>query len=250
VKIDWDLAPIAHRGLHDASNGIVENTHDAVVAAMDGGFGIEVDLQVASDDVAMVFHDFSLDRLVEDRGPVRARTSDELRKARHQIGGASVMTLAELLETVAGKSPLYVELKSDFSGDMTLATVTAPVVNGYNGPLALMSFDPWMMKRMRTLCPRIPCGIVSGTFETPGWDPHVRARLMRFALRHMLTATFARPAFVNYDISAISALAPQFARKLGLPLLTWTVRTPEQRKAAEQWADAMVFEGFVPASNV
>ncbi|MEL7544312.1 MAG: glycerophosphodiester phosphodiesterase, partial [Pseudomonadota bacterium] len=81
---------------------------------------------------------------------------------------------------------------------------------------------------------------------TPTWDPHVRGWGTRFALRHMLSVPMLRPAFVNYDISAIGAFAPQWLRRRGMPLLTWTVRTPAQRADAERLADAMVFEGFVP----
>ncbi|MGI9408193.1 MAG: glycerophosphodiester phosphodiesterase family protein [Hyphomicrobiaceae bacterium] len=246
MKISWDLGPAAHRGLHDIDRGIVENSPAAVEAALTHNFGIEVDLQLSSDSVPMVFHDFTLERLVDAEGPVRRQTAHDLSGMNYRAGKDRIMTLDELLDTVCGRVPLYIELKSDWSGDMALAHATAPKVNAYNGPLALMSFDPWMVRECRTLCPRLPCGLVSGAYSDANWDPHAGGPIARFALRHMLSAAIARPSFINYDISVISTFAPRMARLLGFPVLTWTVRTERDRKMAARYADAMVFEGFVP----
>lgn len=249
MKITWDIGPVAHRALHNIDAGVVENSPAAVAAALDEGLAIEIDLQVSNDDTAMVFHDFELDRLVDDTGLVRLRSARELAAMPYRTGSDRIMTLAELLETVNGRVPLYIELKSDFSGDMALVHAVAPLINAYDGPAGLMSFDPWMVRTCRQLCPETPCGLVSGTYETPDWDPHAGNALQRFLLRHMLTAAIARPAFINYDISAISRLAPQLFRRFGVPLLSWTVRTDAQRKKAQHYADAMVFEGFVPSKD-
>ncbi len=249
MKITWDIGPVAHRALHDIDRGIVENSPRAITAALEENLAIEVDLQLSSDDTPMVFHDFELDRLVDDHGPVRKRSAKNLATLAYRVGSDRIMTLGELFEMVDGRVPLYIELKSDFSGDMALVRAVAPLVNAYKGPAGLMSFDPWMTRASRKLCPHVPCGLVSGTFATSNWDPHAGNAILRFLLRHMFTAAIARPSFINYDISAISAAAPQSFRRLGLPLLTWTVRTPEQRKAAAKWTDAMVFEGFVPSAD-
>ena len=249
MKISWDLGPAAHRGLHDIDRGIVENSQGAVLAALEHNFGIEVDLQLSADNVPMVFHDFSLERLVDASGLVRDHSAEELSQMPYRVGSDRVMTLDDFLDTVSGQVPLYVELKSNWSGDMALAAATAPKVNAYKGPLALMSFDPWMVRTCRHLCPRLPCGLVSGAYTDANWDPHAGGAIARFALRHMLSAAIAQPAFINYDISIISALAPRLARFFGLPMLTWTVRTEHDRKMAAQFADAMVFEGFVPETG-
>ena len=246
MKITWDIGPVAHRALHSIDRGIVENSPSAVAAALEENLAIEVDIQLSRDETPMVFHDFTLDRLIDDRGTVKSRTVDELVTLGYRTGSDRIITLDALFEMVDGRVPLYIELKSDFSGDMALPHAVAPMINAYAGPAALMSFDPWMVNACRQLCPRIPCGLVSGTFATANWDPHAGNALLRFALRHMLTAAIARPTFINYDISAVDAAAPQLFRRFGVPLLTWTVRTPEQRAAATRWTDAMVFEGFIP----
>ena len=55
-------APIAHRGLHDGNQARWENTLPAFQAAVDGGYGIELDVQLSSDGAALVFHDEKLER--------------------------------------------------------------------------------------------------------------------------------------------------------------------------------------------
>ena len=66
---DWLTArPIAHRGLHDAASGVIENTASAFRAAIAGGYGIECDLQISADGEAMVHHDDALGRLTDGTG--------------------------------------------------------------------------------------------------------------------------------------------------------------------------------------
>ena len=142
--LDWLTArPVAHRGLHDAASGVIENTASAFAAAIDGGYAIEIDLQISADGEAMVHHDYALGRLTHGTRPAR----------RHDGGGAAsrspfkatadrMMTLGELCDLVAGRTPLVIELKSRFAGDLRLAARTAEVLTSYRGPVAAMSFDP------------------------------------------------------------------------------------------------------------
>jgi len=70
--VDWIAArPVAHRGLHDAKAGVIENTAAAFQAAVDGGYAMECDVQISADGEAMVFHDDTLDRLMQDSGRPR-----------------------------------------------------------------------------------------------------------------------------------------------------------------------------------
>ena len=70
--------PFAHRGFHDRSAGRVENSRSAFEAAIEAGFGIELDVQLSRDGVPVVFHDLTLDRLTAFSGPVRERSAQEL----------------------------------------------------------------------------------------------------------------------------------------------------------------------------
>jgi glycerophosphoryl diester phosphodiesterase len=74
--------PIAHRGLHDAASGVIENTLQAAEAAIAGGFAIECDLQISADGELFVFHDDTLDRLTDARGALIEMSAEAIRKAR------------------------------------------------------------------------------------------------------------------------------------------------------------------------
>ncbi|MBB6309665.1 glycerophosphodiester phosphodiesterase family protein [Xanthobacter tagetidis] len=237
--------PVAHRGLHDAARGIIENMPAAIDAALAGGFAIEVDLQASADGEAMVFHDFTLDRLTQRSGPVGALTAAALAQVPFKATADRMMRLSDLLDRVAGRVPLLIEIKSDFSGDTRLAAHAAQVVAAYDGPAALMSFDPAQVETVRMAAPAVPRGIVAEhRYDHPDWSA-LPARA-RFCLGNLLHWPRSRFQFVAYRVADLDALAPRLARRLGPPLLAWTVRTPQDRAQAQHRADQMIFEGFVP----
>ena len=105
--LDWLVArPIAHRGLHSKSKGIIENTPSAFEAAIKGDYAIECDVQLTADGEAIVFHDDDLDRLTEAKGPVKALTTQALQKVKLKATSDRMQTLAELLEQVEGRATL------------------------------------------------------------------------------------------------------------------------------------------------
>ena len=100
---DWLVArPIAHRGLHDAKSGIVENTASAIEAAIRGGYGIEVDLQATADGDAVVHHDTALGRITEGEGRIDALSVEELRRVAFRATQDRMLTIGELCDLVAG----------------------------------------------------------------------------------------------------------------------------------------------------
>jgi glycerophosphoryl diester phosphodiesterase len=245
--LDWLTArPIAHRGLHDAARDVIENTKSAVLAAVDAGYAVEVDLQIAADGEAMVFHDAELDRLTERGGRLDAMTAAELQRVPITGTADRMMTLAELGRAVAGRVPLLLELKSRFDGDGRLPARTADVLMSYAGPVAVMSFDPRQLVTLRSLAPGLPRGILAARWRPhPYWEP--LSTWDKRTMPYLLPALPAWPHFVAYSVHDLPALAPLIARYLfGLPLLTWAVRTAEERKIAGRWADQMIFEGFRP----
>ncbi|GAB1716019.1 MAG: glycerophosphoryl diester phosphodiesterase [Nitrobacter sp.] len=244
---DWLTArPVAHRGLHDDARGIVENMPAAARAAMAGNFSIELDIQLTSDGEAMVHHDDELGRLTEGSGPLRARTAAELRQVVFKNTSERMMSLADLCALVAGRVPLVIEVKSHFDGDRRLVQRMADVLSSYDGPAAGMSFDPDQVLALRDLIPERPRGIVAERHYTeadwPATTPDQRA-----AMSYLRHAFRTRPHFVAYWVNELPALAPWIARNIfRCPLLTWTVRTAEQRVRADRYADQMIFEGFHP----
>jgi glycerophosphoryl diester phosphodiesterase len=231
ADLGWLTArPVAHRGLHDATAGIIENTPSAVTAAVVAGYAIEVDLQISADGEAMVHHDDVLGRLTEGSGRLDAMTAAELRRTPFRATGDRMMTLGELCDLVAGRATLVLELKTRRDGDRRLPARTARVLGGYPGPVAAMSFDPAPVLALRDLAPTLARGIVAE--RSPAFPD----------IRHCL---HARPQFIAYSVKDLPAPAPLLGRYLlGMPLLTWTVRTPAERVRAQRWADQMIFEGF------
>jgi glycerophosphoryl diester phosphodiesterase len=242
------LRPIAHRGLHNAKRGIVENTGPAFEAAMEKGYGIECDVRPAADGLPIVFHDATLMRLVKGRGTVAKLTERQLKLLRHRVGGAPILTIGELLDLVSGRVPLLIEIKSEWQPPQkSFLSKIAAAASRYKGPIALMSFDPVVMSEIRSLAPEVPRGIVSGSFKGAGWWARRINPKRAASLRNLLESGPVAPDFYAYDVEALPTPVTEYARQVqGLPLFTWTVRSAKQRKAAANWADAMIFEGFEP----
>lgn len=245
------VRPIAHRGLHDARAGVIENTAPAFEAAIAGGYGIECDLRPAADGTPVVFHDKRLERLVEARGEVAALSPAELtrlvyRKAR--APGTRILTFADLIDLVDGHVPMLVEVKSEWAPpDPAFMKAIARQARRSIGPLALMSFDPAVVAALRHLAPKVPRGIVSGVYEGDGWWLDRLDAERAFSLTHLLESGPAAPDFFAYHVKALPTPVTRFVREaLGLPLFTWTVRSKAERATAETWADAPIFEGFEP----
>ena len=246
---DWLTArPVAHRGLHDAARGIIENMPAAAQAAVDGNFGIECDVQLTLDGEAMVHHDDELGRLTEGSGTLLGMTAAELKAAKFKGTSERMMTLGELCALVKGRVPLVIEVKSHFDGDRKLVARMAQVLAAYSGPAVGMSFDPDQVLALRQMMPARPHGIIAEREYTAADWPEANAAQRRGML-HLRHAFRTRPDFVAYWVNDLPAAAPWIARHLfGLPLLTWTVRTQEQRERAARYADQMIFEGFRPGT--
>jgi len=236
--------PVAHRGYHDRDAGRIENTIAAAEAAIARGFAIECDVQVTRDDVAVVFHDDTLERLTAATGRVSKMTLAELKSVPLAATATVIPTLEEFLAAVAGRVPLFVELKSDFAGNRRLEQAAAPALAAYAGPLAVMSFDPESMVTLRRMLPSVPRGMVADRFSDDEWS--MIPPLRRLALRHLAAAPRVMPSFVAWGVHDLPADAPLLLRHLGVPLLTWTVRTAADRSTARRYADQIIFEGFDP----
>jgi glycerophosphoryl diester phosphodiesterase len=247
ARLDWlTLRPIAHRGLHDAAAGVIENTAAAFTAAIAGHYGIECDVQISADGEAMVHHDDALGRLAEGTAPLQSLSAAALKAVPFKATADRMLTLAELCDLVGGRVPLLIEIKSRFDGDLRLTRRVAQVLAGYRGPVAAMSFDPAPVTALRSLAPALTRGIVAERHYTHReWDRLPPA--MKRNLAWFLHAPSSRPQFVAYSVKDLPAPAPWLARRLfGLPLLTWTVRSAADRENAARHADQMIFEGFRP----
>lgn len=225
--------PIAHRGLHDSNRTVWENTLSAFRRAIEAGYAIECDLQYASDGVPVVFHDDGLERLCKLKGDVRERTSAELGLL--SVGGTAdrVPTLRQLLDLTAGKVPLVLELKGRKDDDEGFAASVLEVLEGYTGPVALMSFDVWLLKDLKELGSPYPVGLTAEGTRPEEFFAHDEA--MHLGLD-----------FVSYCYEHLPNSFVTAQRKRGIPVITWTVRNVEGASHSYAHADQITFEAFDP----
>jgi glycerophosphoryl diester phosphodiesterase len=194
----------------------------------------------------MVHHDDELGRLTEGSGALLRTTAAELKAVSFKGTAERMMTLSDLCKLVAGRVPLVIEVKSHFDSDRKLVERMAEVLSSYDGPAVGMSFDPDQVMALRELIPSRPRGIVAERqYAAEDWPEASPAQ--RRGMTHLRHFFRTRPDFVAYWVNELPAAAPWIARNIfGCPLLTWTVRTPEQRARAARYADQMIFEGFLP----
>lgn len=240
--------PLAHRALH--ATGRPENSCAAIRAAIDAGYGIEIDVQPAACGEAMVFHDATLDRMTAQTGPVRRHTAAELTAmALRDGGGETIPALGQVLAPVAGQVPLLIEIKDQSGGnggsDGQLEAGVARALQGYGGAVAVMSFNPACMAEMARLAPDIPRGLV-----TCAWDEDAFARMDPARRAHLRDiADYARvgACFVSHQASDLARPRVARLKAEGAAILCWTIRSPEAEAAARQIAHNITFEGYLPA---
>jgi len=234
ARIGWlSGCEYAHRGLHGGD--IPENSLSAFSAAIAQGMGIECDVQRTADDGAVVFHDWDLDRLTGATGPARARTAAELSRIALGTGIDRIPTLRDLLGMVRGRTPLLIEIKvrpKRRIGPLCLAVRRD--LEGYAGPVAVMSFDPRVAIWFRERVPRVVRGLVVS---------EEGARTLAASVRRHRALWQAKPDFLAYDVRDLPSRFAAAQRRRGLPLLTWTVRSATLRQRAAEHADAPIVEG-------
>ena len=243
--------PIAHRGLHDCGRGpIIENSPSAARAAMARGYAIECDVQISGDGEAIVFHDFTLERLTAQQGRVEAFTAQELCALSLRGGEEEIVTLPAFLTLIGGATPLVCEIKSRFDGDMRLAERVAVCAAAYQGPMCIESFDPQVMAHLRAHgaslgIARVPLGMVAqADYDSADCEwSHLDAAHKR-ALAQFLHFERTRPVFLSYGLRDLPHAVPNLCRVgLGMPVTIWTVRTQAERALALSHGDQIVFEG-------
>ena len=237
--------PLAHRAYHDIRVGRPENSPAAIRAAMEAGYGIEIDLQMSSDGEAMVFHDYDLARLTGERGPVRQRSAQALQRIGLTGGDETIPTLREVLDLVAGRVPVLIEIK-DQDGAMgpdvgPLEQAAARALEGYDGPVAVMSFNPHAVAAMAEYAPGVPRGITTSAYVPSEW-PLSAAVCDR--LREIPDFDRVGASFISHEVSDLDRPRVVALREAGVPVLTWTVTSLAQAREIENLCDNITFEGF------
>ena len=233
-RLGWLTAQAyAHRGLH--SEGVPENSLAAFSAAMAAGLGIECDVHKSRDGRAIVFHDADLERLTGRAGLVAESTVGELTAKLLRGSAEHIPTLRDMLTLVAERVPLLLELKSDRKRPVApLCRAVRRDLEGYGGPVAVMSFDPrisrWFAKRQPEL--------VRGLVVT-----EQNARTFSGAVKRRLSVFHAKPDFLAVDVADFPSQFAAGQLKSGKPLVSWTVRSAALLEAALAGGATPILEG-------
>ncbi|HEX8533139.1 MAG TPA: glycerophosphodiester phosphodiesterase family protein [Allosphingosinicella sp.] len=222
--------PFAHRGLH--GGGRIENSRSAFEAAIARGHGIELDVRMSRDAHAIVFHDATLERLTGEAGPVAERTAAELRHIELRGSSDTIPTLAEVLQLIGGRVPLLIEVKASGQKVAPICLAVVRSLEGYRGPVGIMSFNPEVSRWCSLHAPRLVRGLVVTE----------AGRRWRGAFERRLALWRARPDFLAYDVRDLPSRFAARARRRGLPVFTWTCRGEEQVKRARANADQIIYE--------
>lgn len=243
VMRPFEKVYIAHRGLHDASSGIPENSLKAFRLAVEAGYGMEMDLQLTKDGKLVIFHDKSLERICGVKKNLTDLTYEELQAYRLQGTDERIPLFEELLQIVDGKVPLIIEMKSE--GHCIRATrMACKRLESYRGIYCIESFHPACVWWVRRHYPKIPRGQLSMNYFIQEKDKPFYQKLV---MTSMLFNVFSRPDFIAYEHSQKEQFSYRLLRKVfRVENVAWTIKSQEELEAARDTFQVMIFEGFIP----
>lgn len=241
--------PLAHRGYHDAQARRPENALSAFQAAIDAGYGVELDVQRSADNRAVVFHDDTLERMTAKIGAVADYSAASLGKIALRDSDDLIPTLAEVLALVAGRVPVLIEIK-ELLGTMQdtpglLEKAVADDLHDYKGPVAVMSFNPHCIAHMARLAPKLARGLTTEAYDPAQNEPLSAETCAR--LREIPDYEPTSSSFISHQASDLGRARVAALKATGAAILCWTIRSPEAEAKARQIADNITFEGYAAA---
>ena len=232
----------AHRGLH--GNGLPENSMGAFRAALEGGYGIELDLHLLKDGNLAVIHDSLLKRTTGAEGRIEDLTTEDLKDYRLEGTEETIPTFREVLDLYAGKAPLIVELKPVGDNHARLTETACTMLESYDGPYCIESFDPRCVRWLRKNRPQVIRGQLSENFLKTDSE---MSWLLRFVLTHNLMNFLTYPDFIAYRFDHRGTMSNDYCRKVWkVQGVSWTIRSKEDFDAAVKEGWIPIFENFIP----
>ena len=207
---------VAHRGASDVAP---ENTLPAFEAAIEArADAIELDVTRCASGELIVIHDDTVDRTTNGSGRVDTMSYLILRELDagcwfgEAYRGQRLPLLSEVLDLVAGRAKLNIELKSRRARDGELVVAVAELVQarGIEDQVLISSFNPWALWRMKSVAPHVPCGVLYAA-EMPFY-------LARAWARHVIPLSAMHPQHTMVDEAYMA-----FAHRAGYRVLAWTV---------------------------
>lgn len=238
--IKYAKVKFAHRGLH--GEGRAENSLSAFRAAVDAGYGIELDVRLSKDGVLMVFHDDTLERVVGINGRVDEYTAEELGRMTLLGGEDYIPRFSEVLEVVDGRVPLLVEIKEEPKNSL-VSLATVKLLSSYDGPYIIESFNPLSLASVAKNAPTVQRGILSHKY----YEYEEYRKPLYLLLQCLLFNRLCKPSFIAYDHRHANAVSLKLARMMGAVTFAWTVRSPQEEKEAyKNGFDSVIFENYRP----
>ena len=234
----------AHRGLYAQDQSVPENSLPAFAAAAEKGYGMELDIQLSLDGEVVVFHDDTLARMCGIDGRVDAFPLARLREMPLAGTAERIPLLTEVFDTVAGKAPIIIELKTGPRNEELcrkgLALMRA-YQKQYGGAFCVESFDARILAWFRKNAPVILRGQLTDSPRALGSGHPV----LDFIAGNLLSNVIARPQFIAHGPGRKTALA-RFAEACGAMPVYWTAKPGDDAAALEEYYDAVIFEHYAP----
>ncbi len=236
------ISGYAHRGLHNPLFSIVENSATAIRMAVEAGVGIEIDVQMSSDRVPMVFHDETLFRLTGEDGRLSFMKAVDIRNVPYSVGTDHIISLEDCLNLVQGKVPLLIEVKSHWTGLPEMEQGLIDVLNSYNGSHGIMSFDPSIIERLKKLGSSSPLGLVTAQCPSKDW-PGISEEQRQSGTLQFEKARELEIGFIAHEIGDIhNPYLSKLIQDLKIPLMSWTVKSSAMLQSAKEMNAIPIFE--------
>ena len=233
--------PVAHRGLW-TPDGAPENSRAAFQASCASGYGIELDVQLTADGEAVVFHDERLERMTGREGRLRDHTAADLGTMTLKSTDETIPTLADVLTLIGHRAMVFIELKTPFGEVGPLEKRVTDVLIDHNGPTAVIGFNPYSHAWFADHHPQILRGLDSYSWNDEG--ARKLAPEMRKSLAALEQVEIARPDFLALGLDMLPSARADLYRAKGMPVIAWTVRSPDQWEGVRDHCDNLIFEGF------
>lgn len=233
----------AHRGYHDGNVTIAENSLSSFQAAIDAGYGIELDIQLSSDKVPMVIHDADLMRICGVEGKVWDYTCQELQEMKLFDTDETIPTLAETLALIDSQVPILVEYKMD-KVDTDVCAYSHELLKDYEGPYAIQAFHPFALFWYRQNAKDVPRGIIAKNFIRENQEKGEKSDIIDFLTTNLMLNVIGYPDFISYDWHDADYFALKLCRLMGAPTSTWTLKDPADYEVVKGEFDLYTFEGF------
>lgn len=232
----------AHRGFHDNTTDAPENSLRSFEKAIEMGYGIELDVHLSKDQIPVVFHDDTLERVCGVEGKVGDYTYEELQQFKLFDTTEKIPSLAEVLELIDGKVPVIVEYKGD-NFDTTVCEMTDPVLREYQGAYCIQSFNPLLVGWYRQNRKEVVRGQLSEKLYTEGEDKSI----LNFVLENLLLNVYAKPDYIAYKHDHYDNLSRILATKLfGNTSAAYTIKNQEEYETAKKRFQWIIFDSFIP----